>query len=140
VESAQSDAGGGHQRRFLPFNKPEDLPHHHGPPPTIIGREEHAISRKDIDRDSLRVLYGLKDANYDPYLVGGAVRDLLMGRKPKDFDIATDARPRELRRLFRNSREVGRRFRIVHVFFGAKNIEVATLRCAVEPSADNDGD
>ncbi len=140
MESVPSDTGDTRQRRFVPFNKPEDLPHHHGPPPTIIGREEHSISRKDIDKDSLRVLYGLKDHNYDPYLVGGAVRDLLMGRKPKDFDIATDARPRELRRIFRNSREVGRRFRIVHVFFGQKNIEVATLRCAVEQSDDNNGD
>ncbi len=108
--------------------------------PRIIPRTEHAISRKDIDPDTLRVLYKLKDSKYESYLVGGAVRDLLMGRKPKDFDIATDARPNELRRLFRNSRVVGRRFRLVHVFFGHKNVEVATLRSAVEPNEGGDGD
>jgi poly(A) polymerase len=81
-------------------------------------------------------MYKLKDANYESYLVGGAVRDLLMGRRPKDFDLATDARPNDLRRLFRNSRVVGRRFRLVHVFFGQKNVEVATLRSMSEP-ADN---
>ena len=105
--------------------------------PRVIPRPDHAISRKDIDPDTVRVLYKLKDAGYEAYLVGGAVRDLLMGRKPKDFDIATDARPRDLRRLFRNSREVGRRFRLVHVFFGPKNVEVATLRSAVEPNGDS---
>ncbi len=108
--------------------------------PRIIARQDHAISRKDIDPDTLRVLYKLKDANYESYLVGGAVRDLLMGRRPKDFDIATDARPRDLRRLFRNSREVGRRFRLVHVFFGPKNVEVATLRALSEPAGPEDGD
>lgn len=109
----------------------------HGP--TIIARPDHSISRQDVDKDTLRVLYRLKDAGYEAYLVGGAVRDLLMGRRPKDFDVATDARPRELRRLFKNSREVGKRFRLVHVFFGPKNIEVATLRSEAEaPSADGD--
>ncbi len=109
----------------------------HGP--TIIARPDHSISRQDVDKDTLRVLYRLKDAGYEAYLVGGAVRDLLMGRRPKDFDVATDARPRDLRRLFKNSREVGKRFRLVHVFFGPKNIEVATLRSATEaPSADGD--
>jgi poly(A) polymerase len=107
--------------------------------PAIIPREKHTISRKDIDKDTLRVLYRLKDAGYEAYLVGGAVRDLLMGRKPKDFDVATDARPRDLRRLFKNSREVGKRFRLVHVFFGPKNVEVATLRSEAEAqSADGD--
>lgn len=108
--------------------------------PIVIPRKDHPISRKDLDRDTLHVLYKLKDAGYEAYLVGGAVRDLLMGRRPKDFDIATNARPGDLRRLFRNSRVVGRRFRLVHVFFGAKNIEVATLRSAVEPpdSASDD--
>jgi poly(A) polymerase len=105
--------------------------------PRIIPRPDHPISRQDIDRDTLRVLYQLKDSGYQAYLVGGAVRDLLMGRRPKDFDVATDARPRDLRRLFRNSREVGRRFRIVHVFFGHKNVEVATLRSQAEPSGDD---
>ena len=84
------------------------------------------------------MLYKLKDAGYESYLVGGAVRDLLMGRRPKDFDLATDARPNDLRRLFRNSRVVGRRFKLVHVFFGPKNVEVATLRSLVEPSEPSD--
>ena len=106
--------------------------------PIKISRQDHPISRKDIDPDTLRVLYRLKDEGFESYLVGGAVRDLLMGRHPKDFDIATSARPNELRRMFRNSRVVGRRFKIVHVFFGAKNIEVATLRSQVEPRDDGD--
>ncbi len=106
--------------------------------PRIIPRPEHPISRKDIDKDTLNVLYRLKDLGHEAYLVGGAVRDLLIGRKPKDFDIATDARPNELRRMFRNSRIVGRRFKLVHVFYGQKNIEVATLRSAVEPQDHGD--
>ena len=89
--------------------------------PRIIVRQDHPISRKDVDKDTLHVLYKLKDAGYDSFLVGGAVRDLLMEKRPKDFDIATDARPHDLRRLFRNSRTVGRRFKLVHVFFGPKN-------------------
>jgi poly(A) polymerase len=116
------------------------VPIHNPSEPRIIVREDHPISRKDVDPDTLRVLYKLKDGGYESYLVGGAVRDLLMGRKPKDFDVATDARPRDLRRLFRNSREVGRRFRLVHVFFGPKNVEVATLRSMVEAVADGSGD
>jgi poly(A) polymerase len=106
--------------------------------PRIIPRPEHNISRKDIDRDTVHVLYKLKDAGHEAYLVGGAVRDLLMGRTPKDYDIATDARPNELRRIFRNSRIIGRRFKLVHVFFGPKNVEVATLRSAVEPQDHGD--
>src|SRR5208283_2277445 len=116
-------------------------PQHHPPTdlePRIIHRADHPISRQDIDKDTLHVLYKLKDANYSSFLVGGAVRDLLMGRRPKDFDIATDARPNELRRLFRNSRVVGRRFKLVHVFFGPKNVEVATLRSMVEPATPSD--
>jgi poly(A) polymerase len=107
--------------------------------PLRIPRDQHDLSRKDIDPDTLKVLYKLKDAGYEAYLVGGAVRDVFSGRRPKDFDVATDARPNDLRRLFRNSRIVGRRFRLVHVFFGPKNIEVATLRSAVEPP-DAEGD
>ena len=106
--------------------------------PRIIPRPEHNISRKDIDRDTVHVLYKLKDAGHEAYLVGGAVRDLLMGHTPKDYDIATDARPNELRRIFRNSRIIGRRFKLVHVFFGQKNVEVATLRSAVEPQDQGD--
>jgi poly(A) polymerase len=144
VHSPRPDAGGHRQVSDRP-SRHRRHHHDHGQQPDnadhvvprYIRREDHVISRKDIDRDSLRVLYGLKDAGYDAYLVGGAVRDLLMARRPKDFDVATDARPRDLRRLFRNSREVGRRFRLVHVFFGPKNVEVATLRSAAEAAESN---
>ncbi len=99
------------------------------PKPKIIPRSEHPISRKNISREALKVLYRLKDAGYLAYLVGGSVRDMLLGLKPKDFDVGTDARPEEIRRLFRWSRIIGRRFRLVHVYFrGGKFIEVVTFR------------
>ncbi|MCA1765841.1 MAG: poly(A) polymerase, partial [Desulfobulbaceae bacterium] len=107
------------------------------PEPKIISRDEHSISRKDIDREALKVLYRLRDAGYDAYLVGGGVRDLFLGKTPKDFDISTDARPGQLRKLFRNSRVIGKRFRLVQVFFhGGKIIEVSTLRCQSEFDID----
>ncbi len=96
--------------------------------PHILERAEHPISRRDIDPDVLKVLYRLIKAGHIAYLVGGGVRDLMLGRRPKDFDVATDAHPQQVRDLFRNSRLIGRRFRLVHVFFGPKNIEVATFR------------
>ena len=99
------------------------------PRPRIIPRSQHPISRKNMDREALKVLYRLKDHGYLAYLVGGSVRDLLLGKRPKDFDIGTDARPEEVRRLFRYSRIIGKRFRIVHVYFrGGKVIEVSTFR------------
>ncbi|TVR12321.1 MAG: polynucleotide adenylyltransferase PcnB [Planctomycetota bacterium] len=106
--------------------------------PNIIARPQHPISRSLIDRDVVNILYRLKHAGYQAYIVGGAVRDILRGEQPKDFDIATDARPMELRRMFRNSRIIGRRFRLVHIFFGHKNIEVATLRETVQPDVDEE--
>ncbi len=97
--------------------------------PTIYPRSVHQISRKNLDPDALRTLYRLMRADFKAYLVGGGVRDLLLGKKPKDFDIATDATPRQIRKLFGNSRVIGRRFKLVHVFFpDGKNIEVATFR------------
>ncbi len=99
------------------------------PEPVIIPRPQHCVSRKDMDREALKVLYRLKDHGYIAYLVGGSVRDLLLGRKPKDFDIGTNARPEEVRKLFRYSRIIGKRFRLVHVYFrGGKVIEVSTFR------------
>lgn len=96
--------------------------------PNILERAEHPVSRREIDSDVVKILYRLIRAGHVAYLVGGGVRDLMLGRKPKDFDVATSAHPQEVRDLFRNSRLIGRRFRLVHVFFGPKNIEVATFR------------
>jgi poly(A) polymerase len=115
--------------RFLPAEQPS-LFRDPGNHPRIIPRPEHCISRKDIDREALKVLYRLKDNGYTAYLVGGSVRDLLLGRRPKDFDVGTNARPEELKRLFRHSRIIGRRFRLVHVYSRSGNIiEVSTFRC-----------
>lgn len=94
----------------------------------IIPRDQHIISRANISKAALRVLYRLHDAGYAAYLVGGAVRDLLLGFRPKDFDVATDATPEEVKKLFRNCRLIGRRFRLAHVVFGPEIIEVATFR------------
>lgn len=94
----------------------------------VIERPHHTISRASINSNAMTVLYRLKEAGYAAYLVGGSVRDILLGREPKDFDIATDARPEAVRRLFRNSRIIGRRFRLVHVFFHGDIIEVSTFR------------
>ncbi|MCF8034539.1 MAG: polynucleotide adenylyltransferase PcnB [Desulfarculaceae bacterium] len=101
------------------------------PEPLIIPRAEHGISRKNIDSDALKVLYRLHNHGHKAYLVGGGVRDLLLGRRPKDFDISTSATPSQVRRLFKNSRVIGKRFRLVQVFFrGGKIIEVSTFRRA----------
>lgn len=98
------------------------------PKPNIIPRDEHPISRKIISRPALNVLYGLKDAGYEAYLVGGCLRDALTGTKPKDFDVVTNARPEEIQQTFKRARIIGRRFRLVHVYFGRDVIEVATFR------------
>jgi poly(A) polymerase len=103
--------------------------------PRILSRPEHIISRKNIDPEALKVLYRLKNHGFLAYLVGGGVRDLLLNRRPKDFDISTSAHPQQVRKLFRNSFIVGRRFRLVHVRFGRKVVEVATFRRASEPEA-----
>ena len=112
-------------------------------PCLVIPRSEHSISRTAISPNALKVLYRLKEAGYQGFLVGGAVRDLLLGITPKDFDIATNALPEEVRRLFRNCRLIGRRFRLAHVHFGQEIIEVATFRAAAAPEredAEDDGD
>jgi poly(A) polymerase len=106
----------------------EPLPGH--PLPVIVPRAGHNISRANISPGALKVLYRLKDAGYQAFLVGGAVRDLLLGLYPKDFDIATNAHPEEVRKLFRNCRLIGRRFHLAHVRFGMEIIEVATFRAA----------
>lgn len=98
--------------------------------PAIIQRDGHNISRTDISENALKVLYRLKNAGYKAYLVGGAVRDLLLDIRPKDFDVVTDAHPEQVRELFRNSHLIGRRFRLAHVRYGNEIIEVSTFRAA----------
>jgi poly(A) polymerase len=106
--------------------------------PRIVARPEHIISRTNISESALKVLYRLKSSDFEAYLVGGGVRDLLLGREPKDFDIATDAHPEEIAGLFRNSRIIGRRFKLVHVRFGREVIEVATFRSGHEAEGTNE--
>src|SRR5262245_57696161 len=96
--------------------------------PVIVPREQHSISRKQIDPDALKVLYRLHQNDHVAYLVGGSVRDLLLGRQPKDFDIGTSAHPYQVKRLFKNCWIIGRRFRLAHIRYGTKTIEVATFR------------
>ena len=96
--------------------------------PVVYKRPEHCISRKNIDPDALKVLYRLSSLGYTAYLVGGGVRDLLIGREPKDFDVGTSAKPNEVKHAFRNCFLIGRRFRLAHVKFGGKVIETATFR------------
>src|ERR671931_1415269 len=100
--------------------------------PTIVPRSAHAISRRAIDPDALKVLYRLHEHNYIAYLVGGSVRDLLLNRRPKDFDIGTSAHPHQVKKLFRNCWIIGRRFRLAHVKFGTQTIEVATFRRQID--------
>jgi poly(A) polymerase len=106
--------------------------------PLVVARSQHTLSRRDIDPDALRVLYRLHHANFLAYLVGGSVRDLLLGRRPKDFDIGTSAHPYQVKRLFRNCWIIGRRFRLAHVKFGQKTIEVATFRRNVPAGSEGE--
>jgi poly(A) polymerase len=99
-----------------------------GQGPRIVSRDHHCVSRAQISPNALKVLYRLNQAGYDAYLVGGGVRDLLLEREPKDFDVATSATPEQVRDVFRNCRLIGRRFRLAHVHFGQEIIEVATFR------------
>jgi len=104
--------------------------------PRVVPRAEHTLSRRDIDPDALKVLYRLRQADFTAYLVGGSVRDLLLSRQPKDFDIGTSAHPYQVKKLFRNCWIIGRRFRLAHVKFGTKVIEVATFRRLVQPGEE----
>src|ERR1044072_4316253 len=140
-------------RRFSPAKRNFELLNEADPASRpaarIIPRAEHSISRSAISPNALRVLYRLREAGYEAFLVGGCVRDLLLGISPKDFDIATSALPEEVKRTFRNCRLIGRRFRLAHVFFGRDIIEVATFRAMsageeppepVPPDLDDDID
>jgi poly(A) polymerase len=99
--------------------------------PVVLNRSEHNVSRKNISSAALKVLYRLKDEGFTAYIAGGGVRDLLLDRHPKDFDVVTDATPRQLRRIFRNCRLIGRRFRLAHILFRGEIIETATFRAPV---------
>lgn len=103
----------------------------------VYSRAEHSISRSQISENALKVLYRLQKEGFEAYLVGGCVRDLLLGREPKDFDVATNANPDEIKRIFRNCRIIGRRFRLAHVHFGRDVIEVATFRGAGDQQAND---
>ncbi|RZV58496.1 MAG: polynucleotide adenylyltransferase PcnB [Pseudomonadales bacterium] len=120
-------------RAMLPASGEEALPE-----PLILSRDEHSISRRQISKHALTILYDLNKAGHEAYLVGGCIRDLLLGGHPKDFDVATDATPEQVLALFRRARIVGRRFRIVHVRFGREIIEVTTFR-ASHDDAGSDG-
>src|SRR5690242_13154707 len=100
--------------------------------PIIIPRAEHPISRRLLNPNALKILYRLNDNGFIAYLVGGCVRDLLLGREPKDFDVATNATPAQIKRLFRNCRLIGRRFRLAHLQFNDEIIEVATFRASAD--------
>ena len=104
----------------------------------VYSQQEHGIDPHLVDGDAIRVIERLEERGYESYLVGGAVRDLMLGRRPKDFDVVTAASPRAVHRIFRNSMIVGRRFKIVHVVFGKKIIEVSTFRSLDEHEANND--
>ncbi|NOX08522.1 MAG: polynucleotide adenylyltransferase PcnB [Gammaproteobacteria bacterium] len=106
--------------------------------PVFLSRSEHSVSRKNISPNALKVLYRLDSAGFQACLVGGGVRDLILGREPKDFDIATDASPEQVRDLFRNCRLIGRRFRLAHVIYGREVIEVATFRAPHDDSNNNE--
>jgi len=106
----------------------------------ILPRDEHIISRANISENALKVLYRLTQAGHEAYLVGGGVRDLLLGQVPKDFDVATSATPDEVNDLFRNCRLIGRRFRLAHIRFGREIIEVATFRAQHDSDDEGDGD
>lgn len=121
-------------RRVNGRNAHDDEPSRRPAAPHIIPRDQHNISRRNISDSALKVMSRLNSGGFEAYLVGGSVRDLLLGKRPKDFDVATDATPEEVRELFRNSRIIGRRFRIVHVRFGREIIEVTTFRARHEAS------
>ena len=106
--------------------------------PLVVPRAQHTLSRRDFDPDALKVLYRLHNAEHVAYLVGGSVRDLLLGRRPKDFDIGTSAHPYQVKKLFRNCWIIGRRFRLAHIRFGSKVVEVATFRRQVPAGTEEE--
>src|SRR3954453_14385283 len=145
MENREPGGGGGEGELAVSDEVPQSLsttsdPRPPAPTPdepgVVIDRSDHPISRRRIPENVLKVLYRLNPSGYPAYLCGGSVRDLLMAGTPKDFDIATDAHPTEIRRLFRNSRIIGRRFRLVHIIFQDMLVEVATFRREPERNED----
>lgn len=108
--------------------------------PVVIPRSEHPVSRNGISDNAVKVMSRLKNAGFEAYLVGGGVRDLLLGREPKDFDVATNATPEKVEELFRNCRLIGRRFRLAHVYFRGEIIEVATFRGHHKDAENGEGE
>jgi len=108
--------------------------------PVVLKRPDHNVSRRNISSAAIKVLYRLKDEGYTAYIAGGGVRDLLLDRRPKDFDIATDATPEQLRKMFRNCRLIGRRFRLAHILFRGEIIETATFRAPVPENEEEHSD
>jgi poly(A) polymerase len=104
---------------------------------TVYSREEHGINFADVDRDAVRIVESLRAGGYETYIVGGAVRDLILKKKPKDFDIVSAASPARIKKIFRNARIIGRRFRLVHVYFGPKLFEVSTFRSLKDGTTSN---
>ncbi|MDR1251459.1 MAG: polynucleotide adenylyltransferase PcnB [Treponema sp.] len=103
----------------------------------VYTRDEHGINFADVDGEAVSIVQRLKNAGYDTYIVGGAVRDLILGKKPKDFDIVSEASPSRIKKIFRNSRIIGRRFRLVHVYFGPRIFEVSTFRSLKDGPTSN---
>jgi len=103
----------------------------------VYTRDEHGINFADVNNEAVGIVKRLKDSGFETYIVGGAVRDLIMGKKPKDFDIVTDANPTRIKKIFRNSRIIGRRFRLVHVYFGRRIFEVSTFRSLKDGHTSN---
>jgi poly(A) polymerase len=103
----------------------------------VYTQDEHGINLADVDSDAVNITLMLKAAGHETYIVGGAVRDLILGKKPKDFDIATEANPSRIKKIFRNARIIGRRFRLVHVYFGPKIFEVSTFRSIKDGPTSN---
>ena len=130
AQSGKQSASRSRRRGKPPRKKPRSSTNNLPGQPQVVPAGEHIVTRKAIGRSALKVLDRLHEAGHAAYLVGGGVRDALVGLKPKDFDVATDASPETIRKLFRNSRIIGRRFRLVHVVFGREIIEVATFRAA----------
>src|SRR5690554_3222090 len=123
-------------RRLIDKLRPRSRP---TPQLRVIPRDQHKVSRRDISQAALRIMKRLDEAGFSAFLVGGGVRDLLLGGHPKDFDVATDAKPEEIKRLFRGARIIGRRFQIVHVRIGREIIEVTTFRGHHDEARSADG-